>query len=61
MTVSPWLVLAGALYGAGLAAALLGHLDNRRRHDEDQQAALDDEFAQLIAQLDDPQQEDWAW
>ncbi|MET8624564.1 hypothetical protein ABZW30_12540 [Kitasatospora sp. NPDC004669] len=52
MTVSPWLVLAGALLGAGLGAALLGHLDTRQHRDEDEQAAIDDQFAQIITTLE---------
>ncbi|MFG2913323.1 hypothetical protein ACGF0D_10590 [Kitasatospora sp. NPDC048298] len=55
MTVSPWLVLAGALLGAGLGAILLGHLDTRQHHAEDEQAQLDDQFAQLIAHIEEPQ------
>jgi hypothetical protein len=52
VTVSPWLVLAGALLGAGLGAALLGHLDTRTHAEQDKQAAVDDQFAQLIAHLE---------
>ncbi|MDH6709780.1 hypothetical protein P3T27_006529 [Kitasatospora sp. MAA19] len=56
MTVSPWLVLAGALLGAGLAATLLAVLSSStNRRGDDEQARVDDQFAQLIAQLEEPQ------
>jgi hypothetical protein len=63
VTLSPLLVLAGALLGAGLGAALLGHLDTRQHRDETEQARADDEFAAIVAHLDipDTRQEDWTW
>lgn len=54
MTVSPWLVLAGALAALGLTATLLGHLDTRQHAEQDQQAAADDEFAALLTTLERP-------
>ncbi|MFD0408609.1 hypothetical protein [Kitasatospora sp. NPDC127116] len=52
MTVSPWLVLAGGLLGAGLGSALLGHLDSRQQAEETEQAATDDQFAVLVTTLE---------
>ncbi|MGW1174569.1 hypothetical protein ACWD4P_12715 [Kitasatospora sp. NPDC002543] len=52
MTVFPWLVLAGALLGAGLGSALLGHLDTRQQTEETEQAATDDQFARIITTLE---------
>ncbi|MEV7599885.1 hypothetical protein AB0O91_21125 [Kitasatospora sp. NPDC089797] len=54
MTVSPWLVLAGALAALGLTAVLLGHLDNRQHTEQDEQATADDQFAALLATMERP-------